>query len=393
MELLNFMNAHPDWRELLAAAPYHLDIRSDEIDGIHYFLLKYNQIMSDMGLREVQEARGSIFRQNNKGTWICVCHPFDKFFNYGEKYSAVNSIDWNTASVQQKVDGSLIKIWWDYDGWIISTNGTIDAYKAECGDTTYGKLVEEVIDRIPNFFEMLDRDYTYMFELTSPYNRIVVRYEGTNLWYLGRRNISNQNEDNEPLMINGILHPEVYLHHSLSECVAAAHEMGDDEEGYVVCDANFNRIKIKGDEYLALHKMRGNGPLTVLRVVEMYQQGTLDDFIAYYPEFKDFTDDVIERIRYYIEVCETAFKVVNSVVGAMGERRDFAMYANTYMPIVRSYLYARLDEKVKDGSDYLMNMRARTLASYIMAEMETTKIGAEEDEQSNRRFNFKNSIN
>lgn len=379
MELLNFMNTHPDWRELLAAAPYHLDIRSDEIDGIYYFLLKYNQIMSDMGLREVQEARGSIFRQNDDGKWICVCHPFDKFFNYGEKYSAVNSIDWDTASVQQKIDGSLIKIWWDYDGWVISTNGTIDAFKAECGDTTYGDLVQKVIDRIPNFFEMLDTDYTYMFELTSPYNRIVVRYEGTNLWYLGRRNILNQNEDNEPLMVNGILHPEVYLHHSLSECVAAAHEMGDDEEGYVVCDAHFNRIKIKGDEYLALHKMRGNGPLTVLRVVEMYQQGTLDDFIAYYPEFKDFTDDVIEHIRYYIEVCETAFKVVNSVVGAMGERRDFAMYANTHMPIVRSYLYARLDEKVKDGSDYLMNMRARTLASYIMAEMEVIKIGAEDE--------------
>ena len=380
MELLNFMNTHPDWKTLLAAEPYHLDIRSDEINGIQYFLLKYNQIMSDMGLREVQEARGSIFRQNDEGHWVCVCHPFDKFFNFGEQYSAVNDIDWNTAMVTQKVDGSLIKIWYDYDGWVISTNGTIDGYKAECGDTTYGDLVQKIIDRIPNFFKHLDRDYTYMFELTSPFNRIVVRYEGINLWYLGRRNISNHIEDNEPLMIGGILHPEVYLHHSLSECVAAAHEMGDDEEGYVVCDAHFNRIKIKGDEYLALHKMRGNGPLTVLRVVEMYQQGTLDDFVAYYPEFKDFTDDVVQRIRYYIEVCDTAFKVVRSVVGAMGERRDFAMYANTYMPIVRSYLYARLDEKVKDGSDYLMNMRARTLASYIMAEMETTKIGAEEDE-------------
>ena len=162
--------------------------------------------------------------------------------------------------------------------------------------------------------------------------------------------------------------------------------MGSDEEGYVATcygqkiNGSFLRVKIKGDMYLQLHKMRGNGPLTVLRVVEMYQQGTLDDFVAYYPEFKDFIDDVIQHIRYYIEVCETAFKVISSVVGVMGERRDFAMYANTYMPIVRSYLYARLDEKVKDGSDYLMNMRARTLASYIMAEMETTKIGTGEDE-------------
>lgn len=380
MELLNFMNSHSDWQTLLAADPYYLDIRTDEIDGIQYFLLKYNMIMSDMSLREVQEARGSIFRQNEDGYWVCVCYPFDKFFNYGEQYSAVNDIDWTTASVQQKVDGSLIKIWWDYDGWVISTNGSIDAFKAECGDTTYGDLVQKVIDRIPGFFKMLDHDYTYMFELTSPYNRIVVRYEGINLWYLGRRNILNYEEDREGLRLEGLLYPEVYPHHSLAECIAAAHEMGDDEEGYVVCDAHFNRIKIKGDEYLALHKMRGNGPLTVLRVVEMYQQGTLDDFIAYYPEFKDFTDDVVQRIRYYIEVCETAFKVVSSVVGAMGERRDFAMYANAYMPIVRSYLYARLDEKVKDGSDYLMNMRARTLASYIMAEMGTTKIGTEEDE-------------
>lgn len=380
MELLNFMNAHSDWKILLAAEPYYLDIRSDEIDGIQYFLLKYNQIMSDMSLRVVQEARGSIFRQNDEGYWVCVCHPFDKFFNYGEKYSAVHDIDWETASVQQKVDGSLIKIWWDYDGWVISTNGSIDAFKAECGDTTYGDLVQKVIDRIPDFLKMLDRDYTYMFELTSPFNRIVVRYEGINLWYLGRRNILDDTEDSEGLELDGLLYPEVYPHHSLSECVAAAHEMGDDEEGYVVCDANFNRIKIKGDEYLALHKMRGNGPLTVLRVVEMYQQGTLDDFVAYYPEFKDFTDDVVQHIRHYIEVCDTAFKVVNSVVGAMGERRDFAMYANTYMPIVRSFLYARLDEKVKDGSDYLMNMRTRTLASYIMAEMETTKIGTGEDE-------------
>lgn len=385
MELLNFMNTHPDWKDLLAAEPYHLEIRSDEIDGIQYFILKYNMIMSDMSLPEVREARGSIFRQNEDGYWVCVCHPFDKFFNYGEQYSAVNDIDWTTASVQQKVDGSLIKIWWDYDGWVISTNGTIDAFKAECGDaTTYGDLVQKVIDRIPDFFKMLDRDYTYMFELTSPYNRIVVRYEGIKLWYLGRRNILNDEEDSEGLRLDGLCYPEHYPHHSLAECVAAAHAMGDDEEGYVVCDGAFHRIKIKGDEYLALHKMRGNGPITVLRVVEMWQNGTLDDFIAYYPEFKDFTDDVIQRIRYYIEVCDTAFKVVQSVVGATGERRDFAMYANTYMPIVRSFLYARLDEKVKNGNDYLMNMRSRTLASYIMAGMGTTKIGTQEDEQSNR---------
>ena len=186
MYLTKFMNENPDWQAKLAVAPYFLEIRSDIIEDVEYYILKYNMIMSDMSLPEVQEARGSIFRKNEDGYWVCVCHPFDKFFNYGEPQSEVGRID----------------------------------------------------------LERLDRDYTYMFELTSPYNRIVIRYEGVNLWYLGRRNILNQEEDSEGLRLEGLLYPKVYPHHSLADCIAAAHQMGDDEEGYVVCDANFNRIKI-----------------------------------------------------------------------------------------------------------------------------------------------------
>lgn len=381
MELLNFLNTHPNnWQELLAAEPYNLEIKSDEIDGIVYYIVKYHQFLSDFSYQLVKEARGSIFRYDNTEEWVCVCHPFDKFFNYGEKFSAVHEIDWETASVQQKVDGSLVKFWWDNNKWHISTNGTIDANKAICGETTYGNLVKKTIGKIPHFYSRLNKNYCYMFELTSPFNHIVVKYENVKLWYLGRRDISNHMEDNEPLNCKGLMHPEIYPHYSLAECVAAAHEMGEDEEGYVVCDANFNRIKIKGDEYLRLHKIRGNGALTVLRVVEMWQNDSLDDFVAYYPEFEEFVKEVLQRINYYRELCDTAFSTIMSVSGHAKTRYDFARVANTYIPLVRVFAFARLDGKVKDGNDYLMNMRARTLASYIMAEMDTTKIGVEEDE-------------
>lgn len=374
------MNRNEDWQVKLAAAPYCLDIRSDEIDGIMYYLLKYNMILSDMSLHEVQEARGSIFRQRDDGRWICVCYPFDKFFNYGEQYSAVNRIDWSIASVQQKVDGSLIKIWWDYGRWIISTNGSINAFKVGCGDTTYGNLVEQVINRIPNFFDNLDKNYTYMFELTSPQNRIVVRYEGIKLWYLGRRNILNYKEDNEKLDLKGLCYPKTYPHHSLSECIAAAHEMGDDEEGYVVCDDNFNRIKIKGDEYLALHKMRGNGPLTILRIVEMWQNDILDDFVAYYPEFNDFITEITNHIRNLITQCDFAWKATHSIVENNGSRADFARQANSYKPVVRAYLFTRLDNKVQNPDDYFKNMRARTLTSHLATEIVRVAFGVVEDE-------------
>ena len=381
MELLKFMNAHPNnWQELVAAEPYCLEVRQDG----DYFLLKYNMIASDFNFKMVREARGSIFRYNPETEeWICVCHPFDKFFNYGEKYSAVHDIDWDGAAVQQKVDGSLIKIWYDRDKWHISTNGTIDAAKAECGDYNFNFVVMQAISKISHFWDSLIPTRCYMFELTSPWNHIVIRYGGIGLWYLGCRDMINDKEIEQPLELAGLLHPVVFPHHSLSECVEAAHEMGNDEEGYVVCDANYNRIKIKGDEYLRLHKIRGNGPITVLRVVEMWQEDTLDDFVAYYPEFKDFVESITNDIYHLTELCAIAYNAISHQPDVI-ERRDFARYANTYMPPIRAYLYAKLDGKVESAIEFFLNMRSRTLASYIVVKMETTKIGVEEDEQSNR---------
>ena len=374
MRLLQYMNANPHWKTELAAEPYCLDITQDG----DYFILKYNQILSDMGLREVQEARGSIFRREGE-QWICVCYPFDKFFNYGESHSAVDKIDWSTASVQQKIDGSLMKIWYDRDEWHISTNGTIDAYKAQCGDKNYGILFSDAIYDMPDFWYALDPEFTYMFELTSPYNRIVISYEGTHIWYLGRRHTRSELEDTKIPEIEGLQIPRRFAHKTLADCIAAAHKMGDDEEGYVVCDANFNRIKIKGDEYLALHKMRGNGPLTVLRVIEMWQEDSLDDFVAYYPEYKEFVESITGDIYHMIQSAENAYNTISNYEDVR-ERRDFARYANSYIPPLRAYLYAKLDKKISDANEFFFGMRPRVLASYVMIEKGTTKIGVQEDE-------------
>ena len=118
MELLNFLNTHSDWEQLLAAAPYSLDIKRDG----DYVLFSYNQFLSDMSLELVKEARGVIFRKEND-RWICVCYPFRKFFNWQE--SNADAIDWSKGvDVLEKIDGSLMKLWYDRGEWHLSTNGT-----------------------------------------------------------------------------------------------------------------------------------------------------------------------------------------------------------------------------------------------------------------------------
>ena len=105
MEVLDFMNRVENWEEVLAAEPFSL--RFDH-DG-EYVSLKYILAVSDLSNPIVQECRGIIVRKDDNGKYICVCRAMDKFFNWGE--SNAHSIEWDSAAIQEKIDGSLIKVW------------------------------------------------------------------------------------------------------------------------------------------------------------------------------------------------------------------------------------------------------------------------------------------
>lgn len=108
MELLKFIKDNANWEELLTKKPYCLKIKKDE----DYTILSYNQIESDFYNPIVRECRGIIL-ENSTLTPVCV--PFYKFGNYGEGY--VPDIDWSSARTQEKVDGSLIKVWYHNGKW------------------------------------------------------------------------------------------------------------------------------------------------------------------------------------------------------------------------------------------------------------------------------------
>ena len=96
MEVLNFMNANKNWREILAGEPYNITIK----DYNGYTLLKYNQLSSDFSLPIVRESRGAIFYQRADGSYECVCRAFDKFMNYNQE--GADEIDWASAVVEEK---------------------------------------------------------------------------------------------------------------------------------------------------------------------------------------------------------------------------------------------------------------------------------------------------
>ena len=180
--LCNFLNEHKDnWKELLEAEPYLLNIKEPEEEGYDNLrIFKYNQCGSDFTIPEVQEARGIII---NIETLEVVCWPFRKFANFGESYA--DDIDWATARVTEKIDGSIMKLWYNkpVERWELSSNSCFNAYKemASCigscvtSSVSFGKLFETAAVNLDK--SILDKDKTYIFELCSPDNVVVVQHK------------------------------------------------------------------------------------------------------------------------------------------------------------------------------------------------------------------------
>ena len=280
MELLNYIKNHSNWRELLKQPPYSLLVRED--DG--FTLLKYDMINSDFSQQIVRECRGIILDSNDK----IVCFPFYKFFNYGEYYA--DDIDWNSARVQQKVDGSIMKLWY-YDGnWRLSTNGSVNAYKVkpdrnwsqENADVTFGELFESAVNYKDLNYDTLDKNCTYIFELTSPEAKVVIQYPETSIWHLGTRDNRTYRELDVDI---GIKKPASYPLKTLDDCVEAAKSLPADEEGFVVVDGNWKRVKIKNPTYLRLHRMIANNDLQKYDIIKMLLENEQDEFLCYFPEY------------------------------------------------------------------------------------------------------------
>jgi hypothetical protein len=383
LALEKLIKDNPDkWEEILTNEPYCLDVNKDQ----DFVCLSYNQIKSEMSLPECQEARGIIF---DLGTLDPVCIPFFKFWNHGDSKCA--QIDWATARVEQKMDGSIIKVWFSHrlDKWMISTNGCVNAFKATLAPNpvyaTFGDLVMSIFvnkyGMDEDFGFPFDKDYTYMFEVTSLFNRVVLEHKVPDVTFLGKRNnITLQEEKSEPIMIQGwkdyIRCPESFDLKSAEQVIAKAEQYTGEQEGFVVVDANFNRCKIKSSFYVHLHQSKNNGAITVERVVDMIQKEKLDEFVAYFDGEKtiaDFCNKVLKTVQNYTGSMATAQGIVCRMVKEGCSRKDIAISLAQYANDAKWYGFTILDRNSKTNfplecnNPYtdLMKMDASKVAKFL----------------------------
>lgn len=256
-------------------------------------LLKYDQLVSPtlMALPEMQDCRGLILE---KGTWKVMSLAFRKFFNSEEGNAA--KIDWNTASVLEKLDGTLIQVYWDWhkNTWFAGTTGTAEG-EGEVNNkmgTTFNDLFWDTVNNKYNFNEcLLNKDLVYVFELTTPYNIVVKPHGESSATILTVRNRETLNElsgkDLEMTSVSlGIPLVKKYDLNATNVGVLLRTFVGMpwSDEGYVVVDANFNRIKIKNPAYVAVHGLKGKS--AEHNIMEIIVTNELEEFAAVFPERK-----------------------------------------------------------------------------------------------------------
>jgi len=359
------MTEHKDWRGELSNL-YKMHVKEKG----HYAILNYDEF-SDFSNPLIQEARGIII---DTETLEVVCWPFRKFGKYNESYA--DKIDWKTARVQEKIDGSLVKLWYNtrQGAWQFSTNGMIAAGEAYVDEDTRESYLD-VIHEANNFtdipFSILNKDLTYLFELVSPKIQVVIRYEKAHLYHIGTRNNQTGQELQEYI---GVERPKEYPLQTLEDCIRAAQALnlssdgkvhGVQKEGFVVVDSNWNRNKVKSMEYHMLHHIVACTKSSKEYLVGLLREGMVDvdDLCQSFPSmahYFKYYDYRVAELAYQADVFADLTRRIYRESG--NDRKTVAVRIQQHRLTPIGFLALKSEQR---GREILARQTIRAYCKYI----------------------------
>ncbi len=233
-------------------------------------ILNYSQLGSSRVEKIARECRNLILE---KDTWKLVARSFFRFFNLHEFPEEHRQFNWDSFHVTAKADGSLINVF-NYKGeWLVTTRGSWADGDVDMTGKTWKELIYAAFP--PSRFDRLNPLYSYTFELCSPYNHIVTKYDDIRLYLLsmfcGEEELKHvhtqqyfQYEIAPMSHIVNVFRPQTYIFSSIEHVQQELDRISAKDvtfEGFVLRDDNNYRIKLKSPNWVVLHHLRGEGNL------------------------------------------------------------------------------------------------------------------------------------
>lgn len=262
----------PSLNEFIAAADqgriamHELKLNNKTLLGFKYTT---NTVYSEDWDNVSLHARGIVFEYE---TGKVLARPFDKFFNLGEMIDIETGMLKSIAGyvkahlgfdnlsgdykhqkfrVMDKLDGSLGIMFWTGHKWLIKTAGSFESDQAIWANDWSVKNIDT---------SKLDKSKTYLFEIICDEDKHPIEYDFEGIVLLGI--VDTQSGIEEPLseilrVANelNIRHAEVLEFTDFDEVVKYAKALPKTKEGVVITFENGFKLKVKGDEFLALQKI------------------------------------------------------------------------------------------------------------------------------------------
>ena len=276
-----------------------------------------------------------------------VATPFHKFFNIEEgKFTPTENFE-----VYEKMDGSLGIVFWYQGQWVVATRGSFTSDQAI--------KAREILRKYNT--DIMFRHLTFCFEIIYPENRIVLDYgDDEKLVLLGTFNKDGKEYDVEMWREYGF--DVVKKYDGIKDYKQLKEMVKNDQEGFVVKFSNGDRVKVKGVEYLRLHKIMTN--VTTTGVWEYLKNG--EDVLEL---LKDVPDEFYNKIKSYVKDLRYAYFQISEDVGKkfdgmmygkyndkepIEDRKEFAEWVSTQPKHMSGILFRMFDKK--DYSEIIWNL-------------------------------------
>ena len=250
--------------------------------------VQYESLWDDL----TSQCRGLV--TDDKGN--VVARPFKKFFNMEEgKHTPTSEFD-----VYEKMDGSLGILFYYGSEWMFASRGSFTSEQS----LKFKKIFTEKYKT-----SHLYRTSTYLFEIIYPENRIVVDYGDTeDIVMLGEIDTESGKELDLNHYTNSIFNV-VKKYDGIRDYSELKGKIEQNAEGFVVRFSNGERMKIKGDEYIRLHKIMTNLSTTAVWEV-LSNGGSMDELLKDVPdEFYNKIKEYEEKLRFKFNGIDTDYKL------------------------------------------------------------------------------------
>ena len=270
------------------------------------------------------------------GSGRVFARPFSKFFNLEEgRHTSTQDFE-----VFEKMDGSLGIAFVYEERVVYATRGSFASDQSVWMASWGGKY---------NFSNILVEGYTYLFEIIYPENRIVVDYGGeSRLVLLGviKTDTGEETSWSDLSFVDGW--DLVKRYDGISDYTTLKGMVENNHEGFVVRFSNGQRVKIKGEEYLRLHRIMTN--LSTTAIWEVLSGGgdvlsTLTDVPdEFYDKIHQYSNELMDKYTKLEDEYHFIFKILS--------RSDDFEFRAGFAERAKRYKYPAILFRMYDDKDY-----------------------------------------